>query len=169
MPTHTIVDSPLGPLTLVATDGVLSALYMDAQRYLPDEATFGERRDTGFEEAEHQLAEYFAGERTTFELPLAPQGTPFQRRVWEGLARIPYGETKTYGQLAMEISERHMTRAVGAATGRNPIGIVIPCHRLVGADGSLTGYAGGLERKRYLLDLEQGRLPLAGWPVAMAG
>ena len=169
MRTHTIVDSPLGPLTLVATDGVLSALYMDAQRYLPDEATFGERRDTGFEEATRQLAEYFTGERTTFTIPLAPQGTPFQRRVWDGLARIPYGETKTYGQLATEISERHMTRAVGSATGRNPIGIIVPCHRLVGADGSLTGYAGGLERKRYLLDLEQGRLPLAGWPVAMAG
>ena len=169
MKTHTIVDSPLGPLTLVATDGVLSALYMDAQRYLPDEAMFGERTPAGFEEIERQLAEYFAGERTAFTVPLAPQGTLFQRRVWDGLARIPYGETRTYGQLAVEISDAHMTRAVGSATGRNPLGIVVPCHRLIGADGSLTGYAGGLERKRFLLDLEQGRIPLAGWPMAVAG
>ena len=169
MKTHTTIDSPLGPLTLVATHGVLSGLYMLDQRHLPRSATFGAWTDRGFEAVTAELEEYFAGDRTTFDVPMAPEGTPFQRRVWDGLSRIPYGETKTYGQLAAEIADTHLTRAVGSATGRNPLGIVVPCHRLIGADGSLTGYAGGLERKRYLLDLEAGRMPLTGWPVALAG
>lgn len=165
MRTHQQFDSPIGTLTLVATDGVLSGLYMHEQAYHPDPATFGEAVAYGFEDLRRELGEYFAGERRAFSVPVAPEGTPFQRRVWRGLLTIPYGETRTYGQLAMEIADRHMTRAVGSATGRNPVGIVIPCHRLIGADGSLTGYAGGLWRKRHLLDLETGRVPLAGLAV----
>jgi len=160
MKTHTIVDSPLGPLTLVATDGVLSALYMDAQRYLPDEAMFGERTPAGFEEIERQLAEYFAGERTAFTVPLAPQGTPFQERVWREIRRIPYGKTITYAELARRAGSPGSARAAGAATGRNPLSIVVPCHRVVGSAGSLTGYAGGIERKARLLALEGRRLEL---------
>jgi methylated-DNA-[protein]-cysteine S-methyltransferase len=165
MRTHQQFDSPIGTLTLVATDGVLSGLYMHDQAYHPDPATFGDAVEYGFDDVRRELGEYFAGERRTFTVPIAPQGTPFQRRVWSGLLTIPYGETRSYGQLATAIADPHMTRAVGSATGRNPIGIVIPCHRLVGADGSLTGYAGGLWRKRALLDLELGRVPLAGLAV----
>lgn len=165
MRTHQQIDSPIGTLTLVATDGVLSGLYMHVQSYHPDPATFGEAVAYGFDDARRELGEYFAGARRTFTVAIAPEGTPFQRRVWSGLLTIPYGETRSYGQLAAAIADPHMTRAVGSATGRNPIGIVIPCHRLVGADGSLTGYAGGLWRKRALLDLELGRVPLAGLAV----
>lgn len=160
---HTTIDSPIGPLTLVATDGALSAVYMAEHLHRPDRATFGVAAPNDLAEASRQLREYFAGERRDFDLQLAPAGTPFQQRVWAALRTIPYGETRSYGQLAREIDVPHMTRAIGAATGRNPLSIVIPCHRLVGAGGSLTGYAGGLSRKRYLLDLEAGRLPLAGW------
>ena len=172
MRTHTTIDSPIGPLTLVATDGVLSAIYMAEHLHQPDPGTFGElapggsaAATDGFAEATRQLREYFDGERHDFDLELAPRGTPFQQRVWAALRTIPYGRTKSYGQLAREIGLPHMTRAVGSATGRNPLSIVIPCHRLVGADGSLTGYAGGLPRKRYLLDLEAGRLTLTGQAV----
>ena len=101
-----------------------------------------------------QLAEYFAGERTAFELPLAPAGTPFQRGVWDALLAIPYGETRSYGELAAAVGKPGAARAVGRANHDNPIGVVIPCHRVIGAGGSLTGYAGGVERKRYLLELE---------------
>ena len=101
-----------------------------------------------------QLEQYFAGERTEFDLPLAPEGTPFQQRVWAELVRIPFAETRSYGQLAQQLGSPGGSRAVGLANGRNPIGIIVPCHRVVGAAGSLTGYGGGLERKRLLLDLE---------------
>lgn len=154
---HTTVVSPIGPLTLVARGGVLSGLYMDAQRHLPDDATFGRRDDGPFGEVEQQLAEYFAGERTAFDLPLHLEGTDFQRRVWAALRDIPYGETWSYGQLAAHIGSPGASRAVGLANGRNPVAIVVPCHRVVGADGKLTGYGGGLERKQLLLDLERGR------------
>jgi methylated-DNA-[protein]-cysteine S-methyltransferase len=155
---HRIVDSPLGPLTLVVTDvGALAALYMTDQQHGPaPDADLGERDDTVAADAVAQLAAYFAGNRTTFELPLDPSGTEFQRRVWEALRDIPYGTTETYGHLAERIGSPRGTRAVGAATGRNPIGIIVPCHRLVGSTGDLTGYAGGLDRKRWLLDLERG-------------
>ena len=155
---HRIVDSPVGPLTLVVTDaGALAALYLTDQRHGPEsDADLGERDDTVAQDAVAQLAEYFAGERTTFDVALDPTGTDFQRRVWEALRDIPYGTTETYGHLAERIGSPRGTRAVGAATGRNPIGIIVPCHRLVGATGDLTGYAGGLERKRWLLDLEGG-------------
>lgn len=154
MRTHKLIGSPIGELTLVATHGVLDGLYMEGHAHVPDPATFGEPTDTGFEEVEQQLAEYFAGQRSNFTVPTAAAGTGFQRRVWGLLAEIPYGQTRTYAQVADAIGGRSVIRAVGAANGRNPISIVVPCHRLVGSDGTLTGYAGGLDRKRFLLDLE---------------
>lgn len=153
---HTTVLSPIGPLTLVATDGVLSGLYMDAQRHLPDGASFGPRDHGPFGEVEQQLAEYFAGDRTDFDLRLRLEGTAFQRQVWAALREVPYGQTWSYGQLAAHIGSPGASRAVGLANGRNPIAVIVPCHRVVGADGKLTGYGGGLERKQQLLDLERG-------------
>ena len=152
--THTIIDSPLGELTLVSADGALTGVYYPHHWYLPDPATFGVRTGSGFEDVEEQLGEYFAGRRTAFELPTSTAGDAFQERVWELIARIPYGETTTYGELARELGDPAIARAVGGAVGRNPLSIVVPCHRVVGKDGKLTGYAGGLERKRLLLDLE---------------
>ncbi len=155
MKAHTIIDSPLGELTLVNTDGVLSGLYMERTRRLA-QASLGQRTGTGFERATEQLHEYFSGQRTGFDIPLAPVGGVFDRRVWDVVSRIPYGQTRSYAQVAGELGERdwEVVRAVGAANGRNPICIVIPCHRVIGSDGSLTGYAGGLSRKEYLLALE---------------
>ena len=147
---YDIVESPIGPLLITAENGTLTRLYM---------APFN--RDTAWEhdpaalaEPARQLAEYFAGERTEFELELRPAGTAFQRAVWDLLLGIPYGQTTSYGALALELGDPRKVRAVGLANGRNPISIVVPCHRVIGADGSLTGYGGGLERKRHLLDLE---------------
>ncbi|WP_326571977.1 methylated-DNA--[protein]-cysteine S-methyltransferase [Actinacidiphila glaucinigra] len=157
--THALIDSPVGPLTLVATGGVLSGLYMTAQRHRPPEESFGARRAPGespFAPAAEQLGAYFAGGLTAFDLPLDLRGTPFQQRVWAGLRTIPYGTVMTYGQLADKLGSPGASRAVGLANGRNPVGIIVPCHRVVGASGGLTGYGGGLERKRYLLDLELG-------------
>lgn len=151
---YTTIDSPLGELTLVAHDGALAGLYFAEHARRPDPSTIGSRDDTGFQAAVEQLDEYFNGHRTDFDLPLAPRGEAFQRRVWELLRRIPYGETRSYGQLAAELGDAALARAVGAANARNPISIVVPCHRVVAADGALTGYAGGLVRKQYLLDLE---------------
>jgi len=159
---HVIIDSPIGPLTLVAARGMLTGLYLDAPRsgsarHEPGAAVLGAPGDPAskpFSAAAAQLAAYFAGRRTEFSLPLAPAGTQFQRRVWAGLREIPYGETWSYGQLASKIGNPTAARAVGLANGRNPIAVVIPCHRVIGSDGSLTGYGGGLDRKRYLLDLE---------------
>jgi methylated-DNA-[protein]-cysteine S-methyltransferase len=116
--------------------------------------------DTAFESVAVQLAEYFAGARHHFDLVLAPSGTEFQRRVWDVLSTIPYGETRSYGQVAATLGQPGSSRAVGLANGRNPISIIVPCHRVIGADGSLTGYGGGMARKRFLLDLERGTLPL---------
>ena len=152
--THTHVDSPVGPLTLTARDGVLSGVYFPGHWHPPAAETFGARADGGFEEAEQQLAEYFAGERQSFDLELARAGDPFQRRVWDLIDEIPYGGTRTYGELAGELGDPTLARAVGGAVGRNPLSVIVPCHRVVGKDGKLTGYAGGLERKRFLLDLE---------------
>ncbi len=159
--TQSVVASPIGPLTLVAADGALAGVYMDAQRHLPPEWALGE--PAGPEEpgaapltaAASQLAEYFAGQRTRFELPLALAGTGFQRRVWAALQDIPYGETISYRELARRTGNAAASRAVGLANGKNPYSIIVPCHRVVGADGSLTGYGGGLDRKRFLLALEQ--------------
>jgi methylated-DNA-[protein]-cysteine S-methyltransferase len=114
-----------------------------------------------FEEVRIQLAEYFAGRRTAFGLPLAMAGSPFQRRVWRALQEIPYGETTSYGEIARRVGVPSAPRAVGVANGQNPVAVIVPCHRVIGADGSLTGYGGGLERKRRLLDLEAGVLSLS--------
>ncbi|MFI8435617.1 methylated-DNA--[protein]-cysteine S-methyltransferase [Streptomyces sp. NPDC079020] len=154
---HTVTDSPYGPLTLVATDGVLSAVYMTEQRHRPPEETFGVSDPRPFPEAIRQLEAYFAGELTEFDLPLRLAGTPFQRRVWEELLKIPYGETRSYGELAEALGKPNASRAVGLANGKNPVSIVVPCHRVIGASGSLTGYGGGLDRKRRLLAFESGR------------
>ncbi|MFD9855168.1 methylated-DNA--[protein]-cysteine S-methyltransferase [[Kitasatospora] papulosa] len=153
---HTVVDSPYGALTLVATDGVLSGLYMTAQRHRPPEETFGVPDARPFTETVRQLDAYFAGELTEFDLPLSLAGTPFQRSVWAELVRIPYGETRSYGELAENLGKPGASRAVGLANGRNPVGIIVPCHRVVGASGSLTGYGGGLDRKQRLLAFERG-------------
>ena len=119
----------------------------------------GPRADSGFEDVVEQLQEYFAGTRTVFTVPITPVGTAFQQRVWTALRTIPYGETRSYGQLADAIGNRLAMRAVGAANGRNPISIIVPCHRVIGSDGRLVGYGGGLERKRFLLELEHATLP----------
>ncbi|MFD6415664.1 methylated-DNA--[protein]-cysteine S-methyltransferase [Streptomyces sp. NPDC060194] len=159
---HTVVDSPYGPLTLVATDGVLSGLYMVDQRHRPAQETFGHPEPDPdaepFAGTRRQLQAYFAGERTTFDLQLALHGTAFQRAVWEQLLRIPYGETRSYGQLALELGKPGASRAVGLANGKNPIGIIVPCHRVIGSTGSLTGYGGGIDRKRRLLAFERGEV-----------
>jgi len=152
------MDSPIGDLTLVATDGVLSGVFMVDQRHRPPTDVFGERDPGPFSEVIDQLETYFAGERTTFDLELAAVGTPFQRSVWAALCRIAYGETASYGQIAQSIGRPGASRAVGLANGSNPICIIVPCHRVVGSNGSLTGYGGGLERKQFLLDLEKRRL-----------
>lgn len=152
---HSIADSPVGPLVFVEDDGALVGLYLENQRHFPTTG-LGERVDDAMPAAREQLAEYFSGQRREFDLPLAPTGTPFQQEVWALLGEIPYGETTTYGDLARQLGKPQASRAVGAATGRNRISIVIPCHRLVGSTGKLTGYAGGLHRKEYLLALEQG-------------
>ncbi|AWW36866.1 cysteine methyltransferase [Streptomyces sp. AS58] len=153
---HTVIDSPYGPLTLVADDGVLCGLYMTDQRHRPPEETFGEPDEAPFAEAEEQLEAYFAGELKEFTVELRLHGTPFQRSVWERLRGIPYGETRTYGELADTLGNPQASRAVGLANGRNPVGIIVPCHRVIGASGGLTGYGGGLERKQRLLDFERG-------------
>ncbi|GAA2443003.1 methylated-DNA--[protein]-cysteine S-methyltransferase [Actinomadura vinacea] len=156
---HAVLDSPIGPLTAVVSDGGLAGLYMDLQRHRPAQETFGDPAEsadaTPFREVAEQLKAYFAGDLTRFELPLSMRGTPFQKRVWDALQEIPYGETVSYGHLAEEIGSPTASRAVGLANGRNPISVIVPCHRVVGASGGLTGYGGGLERKRYLLDFER--------------
>ena len=152
--THTRIDSPLGELTLVNADGALAGLYFPGHWYMPAPGAFGTRSERGFERAEAELAEYFAGERTEFELKTSAAGDEFQRRVWALIDRIPYGETTTYGEMATELGDPVLARRVGGAVGRNPLSLVVPCHRVVGKDGKLTGYAGGLERKRFLLELE---------------
>lgn len=150
------VDSPVGPLTLAGRDGRLMHLRMVDQTYEPSRDGW-EVDETAFPDAVEQLAEYFAGERTVFDLELHMVGTAFQRRVWTALQSIPYGETCTYGDIAREIGSPGAFRAVGLANGHNPIGIVVPCHRVIGANGNLTGYGGGLDRKRALLELEKSR------------
>jgi methylated-DNA-[protein]-cysteine S-methyltransferase len=158
--THVTVPSPVGPLTIVAEQGAITGLYMDAQRHAPQPESFGppaDPADEPFAAAAAQLAAYFAGQLTEFDLPLSPAGTAFQQRVWAGLRAIPYGRTASYGELARNVGSPAASRAVGLANGRNPIAIVIPCHRVIGADGSMTGYGGGLERKQFLLALERGQ------------
>lgn len=155
--TYAVIDSPLGPLTLVAADtGELAGLYMEQHRHRPPLETFGLRDDSILPEVQQQLKEYFAGDRTAFDVPLKLTGTPFQQRVWEALKDIPYGEITTYGQLAATLGlVPGASRAVGLANGKNPVSIIVPCHRVVGSTGNLTGYGGGLDRKQRLLDHER--------------
>jgi methylated-DNA-[protein]-cysteine S-methyltransferase len=148
------VDSPVGPLTLAGEDRRLMHLRMVDQTYEPSHDGW-EPDDEAFPEAVEQLEAYFAGDRTEFDLELDLVGTGFQRRVWTALLTIPYGETRSYGEIARQIGAPGAFRAVGLANGHNPIGIIVPCHRVIGSNGSLTGYGGGLDRKRALLELEK--------------
>lgn len=160
---HAVMDSPLGDLTLLASEGVLVGIrFGSEQGENGEQGERGERDDSAFPEVKRQLDEYFAGRRTRFDLPLPTGGDTFQERVWALLTEIPYGRTRSYGELARELGDPNLVRAVGAANGRNPLPVVVPCHRVIGADGSLTGYAGGLERKRFLLDLEEPGAEAAG-------
>ncbi len=156
---YRMVDSPVGKLTLAGPAERLRHLRMVDQTYEPNRAGW-EPDDTAFPDAVDQLEEYFHGERTEFELELDLVGTAFQRRVWSALLTIPYGETRSYGQIAAQLEAPGASRAVGLANGHNPIGIIVPCHRVIGANGSLTGYGGGLDRKRALLDLEKRKVSL---------
>jgi methylated-DNA-[protein]-cysteine S-methyltransferase len=154
--TNAVLDSPIGPLTAVRDGaGVLVGLFFDdPSRQIPGEV-LGERRQAEFGDVAGQLEEYFAGTRTAFDLALRPTGNDLQLAVWEQMTRIPYGETRSYGDLARALGDRTLAQAVGTACGRNPLPVVIPCHRVIGSDGSLVGFGGGLHRKRFLLDLEQ--------------
>jgi methylated-DNA-[protein]-cysteine S-methyltransferase len=157
---YTSLDSPLGELLALGDGRSLSGLYMQEGRKRMRIAEGWEPRADAFVHVERQLGEYFAGERTRFELPLSVRGTAFQLRVWRALLDIGYGETTSYGELARRIGAPAAPRAVGLANGSNPISVIVPCHRVIGADGTLTGYGGGIERKRLLLDLEAGAIPL---------
>jgi len=154
MKTHFFMDSPVGTLTLVNTNGILSGLYMIEHKYGPKAAELGARSQFGFEQSESELRGYFERQRSHFTIRLHMEGTDFQKEVWKLLLGIPFGQTRTYAQLAEANGNPKAVRAVGMANGRNPISIVVPCHRVIGSDGSLTGYGGGLERKRFLLELE---------------
>lgn len=161
------IDSPIGTLTAAATDAGLTALLFERNRHGPSDAEAARWRRAAeasapaarvLEGARSQLGAYFARALTAFGLPLAPRGTPFQLRVWRALRDIPYGETVSYAEIARRIGAPDAVRAVGAANGRNPVSIIVPCHRVIGANGSLTGYGGGIERKRWLLAHEGGGL-----------
>ncbi len=154
-----IVESPVGPLMLVSDEGKLIGCFFDGRA--PAAMAGAPRgRDPILDLARQELAAFFAGALRTFTVPVAPRGTEFQRKVWKGLQSIPHGRTTSYGELARKIGGPKAVRAVGAANGANPICIIIPCHRVIGADGSLTGFGGGLDRKRFLLALERGEAPL---------
>jgi methylated-DNA-[protein]-cysteine S-methyltransferase len=156
--THDVVDSPLGPVTLLGHDGRLCGLFFEVHRWAPGADRWGERAPGAFGPVAEQLDAYFAGSLTTFDVDLHLAGTEFQRRVWTALQQVPFGATTTYAELAEAIGRPAAARAVGAANGRNPVSIIVPCHRVVGTDGTLTGYGGGLPRKHALLTLE-GVLP----------
>lgn len=156
---HAVIDSALGELTLVAEGAALVGAYFRHHWYRPSAEAFGPRVDAASDsllaEAQAQLRDYLAGARSDFDLPTALGGDDLQRRVWDRLTTIPFGETITYGEIAAELADGSTAQDVGAAVGRNPLSIVVPCHRVVGKNGKLTGYAGGLERKKFLLDLEE--------------
>jgi methylated-DNA-[protein]-cysteine S-methyltransferase len=155
---HAVLDSPVGPLVLVDVDGALAGLYMTGQKTLPVDV--GPRDDAALPAAREQLTGYFAGELRDFDLPLHEEGTDFQRRVWAALREVPYGTTCSYAELAAAVGSPTAVRAVGSANGRNRIGVVVPCHRVVGASGALTGYAGGVANKAWLLAHEAGAVGL---------
>jgi len=151
---HTVVPCALGEVTLVRDADQLRGLYFPHHWYMPDQASFGPCSNDGFAEATTQLQEYLAGSRQDFDLAFAADGDPFQRRVWSAVSEIDYGQTVTYGELATTLGGDVTAQQVGAAMGRNPLCIFIPCHRVVGSGGKLTGYAGGVRRKQHLLELE---------------
>jgi methylated-DNA-[protein]-cysteine S-methyltransferase len=148
---YSVVDTPIGELVLSGGDQALTGIAFSDSHKAPAIDSSWSRDDAAFREVSRQLRAYFAGELKQFELELAPRGTPFQQRVWQALLAIPYGATRTYAAVAERLGDPRATRAVGLANGRNPIPIVIPCHRVIGADGGLTGYGGGIERKQWLL------------------
>ena len=153
------IESPVGKLRLMATDKGLSAVLFNGGRgvkKLPPSALEQDDNHPMLKKAEKQLKEYFAGKRKDFDLPLDPQGTVFQIKAWRELSKIPYGKTISYGEQAKRVGDAKKARAVGMANGRNPLAIVVPCHRVIGASGALTGFGGGLKTKKYLLDLETG-------------
>ena len=149
------LETPIGPLTITATKKAVTAIRFGTQ--VPEGSTpcTGAEATPLLRKAAEEIGDYFAGSRRRFTLPLAPEGTPFQQKVWEALRTIPYGETRTYKQIAIQIGHNQSFRAVGMASNRNPIAIVVPCHRVIGYDGKLTGYAGGLDIKEQLLELEK--------------
>ena len=163
---HVVIDSPVGELTVVANGDAVTGVYFPHHWHPPTAQALGERVQPAADEllgcAADQLREYLTGERTQFDLPFAFVDDPRRRRVWELLPRIGYGQTKTYGELAAELADGTTAYEVGQAVGRNPLSIVVPCHRVVGKDGFLTGYAGGLKRKRFLLELEEQAPAAAG-------
>jgi methylated-DNA-[protein]-cysteine S-methyltransferase len=161
-PTHTVLTTRLGRLTVVREGGALTGLYFSRHWPRPDRAAFGPRADEGFEDVAQQLDEYLAGDRKVFDLPLKVSGAEFDRRVWQLIAAVPYAQTTSYGDLARSLAPGTDPRDVGAAVGRNPLCIVIPCHRVIGSTGKLTGYAGGLDRKRALLEIERSAATGAG-------
>lgn len=146
-----LLESPIGELLLTGNGSSVSGIWMQSHKSEWKRANAWQRDDDAFAVVRAQLTEYFCGERSSFELALAPEGTDFQRKVWNALCEIPYGETISYGELARRIGQPSAARAVGLANGSNPLPIVVPCHRVIGADGSLTGFGGGIERKRWLL------------------
>jgi methylated-DNA-[protein]-cysteine S-methyltransferase len=154
---YTEMESPVGKLRLVGDGEALRGVWFVNGRHQSAPKKEWERDERPFAEVVRQLRAYFAGELTEFCVPLAMEGTEFQLRVWAELRKIPYGETRTYGQLAAEIGKPEAMRAVGLANGQNPIPIIVPCHRVIGSNGSLTGYGGGMENKKKLLELEQGQ------------
>ena len=163
MPTvYDTMPSPLGPLLLTSDGEALTGVFMDDHRHGPAVGADWVRDATPFADARAQLGAYFAGELQTFRLAVRPAGTPFQLAVWAALLDIPYGQTETYGALAARLGDPNLSRAVGAANGRNPLSVVVPCHRVVGATGALTGYGGGMENKRRLLALESRQGALFG-------
>lgn len=153
---YTILESPVGPLQLISDGTALTGLFMNEHKGGPATGEHWIRADNHalLTEARRQIADYFAGTRKAFDLPLAPCGTDFQKRVWNALSQIPFGTTISYGELARRIGNPKASRAVGLANGQNPLSIIVPCHRVIGANGKLTGYGGGIERKRALLALE---------------
>ena len=163
---HTVLATSLGELTVVREEEAVTGLYFPRHWPRPDRTAFGPRSDDGFEEVARQLGEYLDGDRNEFDLPLKVSGSDFDRRVWDLIGGVPYGETTTYGRLAHSLGTGTEPRDVGAAVGRNPVCILIPCHRVVGATGRLTGYAGGLDRKRILLEIEHAGALRAGHALA---
>ena len=155
---YTELDSPIGTLLVTGDGEAITGLHMEQQATRPVMGDHWRRDDQRFRETREQLIAYFEGKLKQFDLPLAGAGTGFQKTVWAALQEIPYGETQTYGQLASRIGNQKASRAVGLANGRNPIGIIVPCHRVIGANGSLTGYAGGIERKQWLLAHERAHM-----------